>query len=58
MSAAPRDWQSRVDAVTAQLADRHGGKRAWQLAERQADLIGQLLADSVVTGELLVLCRQ
>jgi ubiquinone/menaquinone biosynthesis C-methylase UbiE len=58
LAAAPRDWQSRVDAVTAQLADRHAGKRAWQLAEHQADLIGQLLADSVVTGELLVLHRR
>jgi hypothetical protein len=55
LAAAPRDWQSRVDAVAAQLTDRHSGQRAWQLAEHQAELIGQLLAGSMVTGELLVL---
>ena len=48
-------WQTRADKVTAELANRHRGQHAWQLAERQSQLIGQLLAESTVTGELLTL---
>jgi SAM-dependent methyltransferase len=55
LPSAPEEWQSREDAVTAELSRRHGDERAWQLAERQSDLIGRLLADSLVTGELLTL---
>jgi hypothetical protein len=40
------------------VADRHRGHRAWQLAERQSALIGQLLATSAVTGELLTVRRR
>lgn len=57
LASPPRQWQSRVDAVDAELSDRHGDEPAWQLAERQSDLIGRLLADGVVTGELLTLHR-
>ena len=52
------DWESRVEKVAAELADRHRDEDAWQLAERQSDLIGQLLSTSLVTGELLVLRRR
>jgi SAM-dependent methyltransferase len=55
---APREWQDRVDAVSASLVARHGHEHAWQLAERQSEVIGRLLGDSVVTGELLTLRRQ
>jgi SAM-dependent methyltransferase len=58
MASPTGDWQCRVDKVAAELAERHGGERAWQLAERQSELIGQLLAKSVVTGELLTLHRR
>jgi hypothetical protein len=57
MAPPTRVWQSRVEKVAAELSDRHGGKRSWQLAERQSELIGELLAESVVTGELLTLRR-
>jgi SAM-dependent methyltransferase len=57
LDPAPREWQERVDAVTAELRDRHGHEQAWQLAERQSDLVSQLIADSAVSGELLSLRR-
>jgi ubiquinone/menaquinone biosynthesis C-methylase UbiE len=57
MTPAPHEWHSRVEKVTAALAERHGHQRAWQLSEQQAELMGQLLADSTVTGELLMLRR-
>lgn len=53
----PRNWNDRVDAVEKALADRYGGTRAWQLAERQSSRIGQLLEQGAVTGEMLVLRR-
>ena len=55
MAPAPQEWQSRVEKVTAKLSASHGAEPAWQLAERQSELIGRLLADSVVTGEMLTL---
>jgi len=58
LAPAPQDWQRRVHTVSDRLAARHGRHRAWQLAEHQSDLIAGLLADSVVTGELLTLLRR
>ena len=58
MAAPTPQWQSRVEKVTAELADRHRRHRAWQLAESQSTLIGQLLAEAKVTGELLTLRRR
>lgn len=55
LPAIPRRWQERVDAVTQALTDRYGHTRAWQLAERQSDAIGQLLQSGTLTGELMVL---
>jgi SAM-dependent methyltransferase len=57
VAEAPPEWQARVDAVTAELRRRHGQKQAWQLAERQSDLVSQLLSESAVSGELLSLRR-
>jgi SAM-dependent methyltransferase len=51
----PRSWNERVEAVTTALEDRHGETKAWQLAERQSNTIGGLLADGTLTGELMVL---
>jgi ubiquinone/menaquinone biosynthesis C-methylase UbiE len=58
LPSASSQWQSREDAVTAELSNRHGHKRAWQLAEHQSDLIGGLLARSDISGELLTLIRR
>jgi len=55
VASAPPQWQRRVDAVTAELRARHSHQRAWQIADRQADLVAQLLDDSAVSGELLSL---
>jgi SAM-dependent methyltransferase len=53
----PADWQRREEEVTARLQERHGEKKAWRLAEHQSDIMGRLLGESVVTGELLTLRR-
>ena len=58
LPAAPREWQTREQKVTDELARRYAGTRSWQLAERQGHLIGQLLSDHTVTGELLTLRRE
>jgi SAM-dependent methyltransferase len=58
MAPASPDWKDREETVARVLAERHGHDRAWQLAEQQAGSMGRLLADSVVTGELLTLRRR
>jgi SAM-dependent methyltransferase len=57
VNSAPPQWQSRLETVTTRLAQRHGHQHAWQLANEQADLIGRLLDESVVTGELVAVRR-
>ena len=54
----PRAWLRREEEVTALLRARHGGKKAWRLAEDQSETMGRLLAGSFVTGELLTLHRR
>lgn len=51
----PAEWNERADKVETALAERHGGKRAWQLAEEQSSDIGRLLEDGTLTGELVIL---
>lgn len=58
LASAPLDWANRIDAVTSELRGRHSSKPAWQMAERQSDLIARLLDESAVTSELLVLRRR
>jgi SAM-dependent methyltransferase len=55
LDPVPDDWSGRVDAVTAELSARYGGHRAWRQAEHQSDLIGKLMADQLVSAELLSL---
>lgn len=55
LDPVPDDWSRRVDAVTAELSERYGDRRAWQQAEHQSDLIGTLMADQRVSAELLSL---
>lgn len=57
MPPVPQKWQDRMDAVSAELSARHHAERAWQLAEQQSDLIGDLLENGLVQGELMVLRR-
>jgi SAM-dependent methyltransferase len=57
MPPVPQKWQDQMDAVSAELSDRHQAERAWQLAEKQSDLIGDLLENGLVQGELMVLRR-
>jgi SAM-dependent methyltransferase len=52
---APEDWQRRVDALEAELARAYGHQRAWQVAERQSDRIGELIANAEVRATLLSL---
>lgn len=58
LGSVPGEWSRRVDAVTAELAARHGDDRAWQQAERQSDLIGELIADGRISTELFSLRRR
>lgn len=58
LGSVPGEWSRRVDAVTAELTARHGDDRAWQQAERQSDLIGELIADGRISAELFSLRRR
>ncbi len=49
------EWSGRVDEVTAELAQRYGGDRAWHQAEHQSALIGRLIEKGQVTTDLLAL---
>lgn len=55
LPAIPDRWNERVDTVAKMLDERHGHARPWQLAEQQSSMIGRLLDDGTLTGELLVL---
>lgn len=48
-------WNARLDTVDSVLDDRRGHMEAWQLAERRSSMIGDLLEDGTLSGELLVL---
>jgi SAM-dependent methyltransferase len=58
MPPAPQGWDSRVETVNAELRARHGTERAWRLAEHQSDVIGRLLEDGAISGDLLALRRR
>jgi hypothetical protein len=58
LDPVPREWSRRVDAVTAELVARHGDDRAWEQAERQSDVIGQLMSDGRISTELFSLRRR
>ena len=55
LGPVPGEWSRRVDAVTAELTARHGDERAWQQAEHQSELIGELIADGRISTELFSL---
>ncbi|MFZ1163344.1 class I SAM-dependent methyltransferase [Mycobacterium sp.] len=51
----PPRWQQQVEAVEAEMRARHDGDEAWQVAEHQTELIGQLLKESVIVPQLFSL---
>jgi SAM-dependent methyltransferase len=51
----PDQWRQRVEKFASELQARYGNKRAWQIAERQANLIGQLLGDSTIVPHVFSL---
>jgi hypothetical protein len=53
----PAQWQQRVETVEAELQRRHGDNREWQIAERQSELIAQLLKKSVIEPQAFSLRR-
>lgn len=58
LPAIPQDWQRREEAVTAHIGEAHGHEESWRLAEHQSHLIGELLSNGTITGELIVLRRR
>jgi SAM-dependent methyltransferase len=51
----PVDWRERLEAFESELRARYGDQRAWQLAERQSNLIAQLLGESTIVPQVLSL---
>lgn len=51
----PTGWRERVDAVRDELARRHGGDEAFQVADAQSSTMGRLMGSGDVLGQLLVL---
>jgi SAM-dependent methyltransferase len=56
-AAEPTEWQRRTAEVEDELRRRHGSDPRWQAAADQADIMGRLIADGRVTGELLTTRR-
>ena len=54
LAAADSDWQGRADAVDAELDRRHADDPVWQTAARQSSVIGKLLGDGLLVGEMVV----
>jgi SAM-dependent methyltransferase len=56
-AAEPTEWQQRTARVEDELRRRHSADPQWRTATAQAGIMGRLLADGSVTGELLVARR-
>jgi SAM-dependent methyltransferase len=56
-AAEPTEWQQRTAQVEDELRRRHGSDPRWQSAADQAGIMGRLLTEGRVTGELLVARR-
>jgi ubiquinone/menaquinone biosynthesis C-methylase UbiE len=54
LASEPAAWQSRVDAVEAEIERRHGTRPEWHAARRQSAAIRRLLHEGDVVGHLLV----
>jgi len=53
LERTPQDWTERADRVEAVLAQRHSGDPKWESANRQSELIGNLLKSGEVVGTLV-----
>jgi SAM-dependent methyltransferase len=53
----PAQWQQRVLAVEAELQRRHGDNPEWQIAERQSELIAELMKKAVIEPQVFSLRR-
>jgi SAM-dependent methyltransferase len=51
----PTQWQERVKTFESELRARYGNERAWQVAERQSNLIGQLIEESTIVPHVFSL---
>ncbi len=51
----PKQWQERVETFESELEAKYGNERAWQVAERQSNLIAQLLGDSTIVPHVFSL---
>jgi ubiquinone/menaquinone biosynthesis C-methylase UbiE len=51
---SPSMWREREAAVEQLLAQRHGGDERWRQAQRQSELIGQLIARGLVRATLAI----
>ncbi|MDQ1721478.1 MAG: hypothetical protein QOI26_1212 [Pseudonocardiales bacterium] len=49
------EWQAAADQVEAMIKRTHGGDQRWQNAQRQEQIISQLISEDLVAGRLLVL---
>ena len=56
-AAEPAEWQQRTAEVEDELRRRHGSDPRWRAAADQADIMGRLIADGRVAGELLMAHR-
>lgn len=55
LDATSTDWQRRVDDVEAEVEKRHGHQKAWELAEQQSALLGDLIGEGTVQATLFSL---
>jgi len=51
----PVEWKERVETFESELRARYGNERAWQVAERQSDLIAKLLGESTIVPHVFSL---
>jgi SAM-dependent methyltransferase len=51
----PIEWRERLETFESELRARYGDQRAWQVAQRQSNLIAQLLGDSTIVPHVFSL---
>jgi SAM-dependent methyltransferase len=54
LGSPPQDWAERADHVEAVVARRHKGDPKWERANRQSELMGDLLKSGEVAGTLVI----
>jgi SAM-dependent methyltransferase len=51
----PIQWRQRLETFESELRARYGNKHAWQVAERQSNLIAKLLGESTIVPHVFSL---